>query len=370
MRVEAGRLTAVFRLGFPAFDLDIDLDLPAEGVAALFGPSGEGKTTVLRVLAGLEPRAQGRIAFAGEVWQDSAAGFFKPPHRRGVAMVFQDAQLFPHLSVAGNLRFAARRAPRGGLTTEAVVEALELGPLLDRGSQTLSGGERQRVAMARALLTHPRLILFDEPLSAIDAGRKGAILPYIDRVTRGFGVPAIYVSHALEEVARLADRMAVLRKGRVIAAGPTGEILERLDLQPLTGRFEAGVILDAVVEEQDPTFRLTRLSVAGQTVLMPGLDLAPGMAVRLRVRARDVALATRRPEGVSIRNILSGQVTRVAEEPATAFAEVFVDLGGPQLRARVTRAAIAELGLAPGLTVFALVKSVSFDRRRIGTAGS
>lgn len=352
------------------FRLTVARDFALSGITALFGASGSGKTTLLRTVAGLAPRARGRVTFGDEVWQNDATGAFLAPHQRGVGYVFQDARLFPHLSVAGNLRFAERRAPagNGGIRFDDVVAALELGPLLGRRVDVLSGGERQRIAIARTLLTRPRLLLMDEPLAALDVRRKAEILPHIERVAALFGIPVVYVTHSVEEVVRLAGRMIVMADGDVVAEGPVAEIYERLDLQPLTGRFEAGVVLAARVRDHDRAYTLTRLDVAGQDLVMPMIDLPAGSEVHVRIRARDVALATRRPGDISIRNILAGRIAEIVEEPDTAYAEVLVVLDGSKageghLRARVTRRSVADLGLVPGSPVFALVKSVSFDRR-------
>ncbi len=355
------------RVSYPGFDLAFAHDFLLAGVTALFGPSGAGKSTVLRILAGLEAGASGRICFNGETWLDTEAGRAVPAHRRGVGYVFQDARLFSHLDVRDNLRFASRRARRadGGAGFEEVVEALDLGPLLARGTEALSGGERQRVAIGRALLTRPRLLLLDEPLAAMDAARKGEILPYIETLPEAFGIPAIYVSHSVDEVARLADRMVVMAAGRVAAFGAAVEVLERPDLQHLTGHFEAGAVIDARVVAHDREFHLTRVEFCGQPILMPMVELRLGEIIRLRIRARDVALATRRPEAVSVRNVVEGVLTSLIEEPDTAFAEAFIDAGGGLLRARITRKAVADLGLTQGARVFALVKSVSFDRRAL-----
>ena len=352
---------------FQAFTLTVDDDLVLDGITAMFGPSGSGKTTLLRIIAGLERDATGRVAFLDDVWQDAARGIFVPPHKRGVGYVFQDARLFAHLSVAANLRYAERRSRRESrrIDFDDVVAALDLAPLLDRRPAGLSGGEQQRVAIGRTLLARPRLLLMDEPLAALDAKRKAAILPYIERLPVTFGVPIIYVTHAIAEATQISSRMVLLSDGRVSASGSVTEVMERLDLYPMTGRFEAGAVLATRVAAHDPSFMLTSLDLAGQTVVVPAVDLPVGADVRLRIRARDVALATERPRGISIRNILSGRVAEVAEEPDTAFAEVLVDLGGAHIRARLTRHAVADLSLTPGRPVFALIKSVAIDRRMI-----
>ncbi len=352
-----------------SFLLNVAFTVPTRGITALFGPSGCGKTTVLRCVAGLN-RLPGHLSVAGQAWQDDGARIFRKPHHRPIGYVFQEASLFPHLSVRRNLFYGARRIRQNGasgLDPGDVINLLGLDRLLDRGPSTLSGGERQRVAVGRALLSQPQLLLMDEPLTALDPMTKDEILPYFEALHEKLSVPILYVSHDIAEVARLADHMVVLTEGRSIANGPVGDILERLDLQPATGRFEAGVILVAKVVEHDPTYKLTRLVHHGQSLSMPSVDISPGKDVRLRIRARDVTLTTRRPEAISIRNILSGTVTEIAEEPQTAFAETLVDIGGGRLRARVTREAIADLGLKVGTPVFALIKSISFDGRSIGS---
>ncbi len=364
----AKRLELSAALRFGDFALDAALDLTLEGVAALFGPSGSGKSTLLRVIAGLEHHSLGRLAYDGALWSDSESHHFMPPHRRPVGLVFQDARLFEHLDVAGNLRFADKRSRRNGtaITWQGVIEALDLANLLPRAVASLSGGERQRVALGRTLLTRPQLLLLDEPLSALDMGRKAEILPYLESAPRQFGIPTLYVSHAVDEVAQIADRVVVLAEGHVQAVGSVAEILERPDLQSYTGRFEAGSVLEAVVAKQDQAFRLTELTCAGQSVTMPMVAfLNVGDPVRLRIRARDVALAKQSPVGLSIRNILGGRVVEILSEADTAFAEVLLDLGGPRLRARITRASVHDLALAPDQQVFALVKSATFDRRAI-----
>ncbi len=364
--MSAEALTVRVKASFSGFDLDVSEEISLAGVTALFGPSGSGKSTLLRAIAGFETPTRGRISVGERVWFDSESGVSTPAHLRPVGFMFQDARLLNHLTVAGNLDFADRRSSHraAGRSREDVVAALDLASLTDRGTQSLSGGERQRVALARTLLTRPELLLLDEPLAALDVDRKAEILPYLEQVPKRFGIPTIYVSHAIDEVMQLADRVLVLADGRVRAHGPTAAIVERLDLQPLTGRFEAGVLLDGRVREHDLRLSLTHVDLDGETLVMPMVDrLQPGDGIRLRIRARDVALATQRPEGVSIRNILPGTVSEITPEADTAFAEVFVALKSARIRARLTRAAVEDLQLTPGAPVFALIKSVSFDRR-------
>lgn len=356
-------LSFKFRLRHPGFELALAHDMALAGITALFGHSGSGKTTVLRVLAGLEESADGWVSFDGEPWQTPAPdNVFVPPHNRAIGYVFQDARLFPHLSVKGNLDFASKRASQreNGTDFETVIGRLDLEDLLTRRTHSLSGGERQRVAVARALLTKPRLMLMDEPMSALDSRRKAEILPYIAKLPQDFGVPVIYVTHSVDEVASLADTMIVLSKGRKVADGPVTDTLARIDLGPATGRFEAGVVLDATVTGYDKEYQLTRLDVSGTDFTLPLAKAVPsGTKVRLRVRARDVTLATQKPELTSSRNIFEGHVVEIIEEPDTPFAETLVEIPGGRLRARITRRSAVELGLKPGAKVFAQVKSTS-----------
>ncbi|MCY4497927.1 MAG: molybdenum ABC transporter ATP-binding protein, partial [Rhodospirillaceae bacterium] len=278
------------------------------------------------------------------------------------------------LSVHKNLLYGARRAERSGapptIRSDDVIQLLGIGHLLDRAPAALSGGERQRVAVGGALLSQPRLLLMAEPLSSLDQMAKDEILPYFEALHEQLSIPILYVSHDITEVARLADRMIILSSGRKLAEGPVRDLLERLDLQPETGRFEAGVILTARVTGHDEKFSVTHLDHYGQAISMPARDLATGTEVRLRIRARDVSLATRRPESISVRNVLSGTIMEIAEDPETAYAETLIDIGGGRLRARITRQSVADLRLAPGLPVYALVKSIAFDRETLSVAAT
>ena len=368
------RLECTLELRYPDFTLAVDETLELAGITAIMGASGSGKSTLLRAIGGLETPDRARIALDGALTADSAAGVSLPPHRRGIGYVFQDARLFSHRRVSGNLRFAAQRArpANGGTPAPAlsdVVAALDLKPLLDRRTAGLSGGERQRVAIARALLANPRLLLLDEPLSALDLKRKAELLPYIRALPARFGIPLIYVSHAVEEVAQLADEVLILRAGRVVARGEVHAVLERPEAAAVSGHFEAGALLDATVRRQIGEYALTELDLGGQRLSVPQLDAEPGAPLRLRVRARDVSIALAHVDGVSIRNQLETRVLRIDTEPAGAYAEVLLELAGApaqHLRARITREAVATLGLAPGHCVWALVKGVSFDRRVLG----
>ncbi|MCP1337379.1 molybdenum ABC transporter ATP-binding protein [Futiania mangrovi] len=352
------------------FALDVAFTAPARGITALFGPSGCGKTTILRCMAGLT-RLGGSVRVGAETWQDDAAGVFVPPHRRAVGYVFQEASLFSHLSVRRNLLYGWRRAGRAAsearLAPDDVVDLLGLAPLMDRTTEALSGGERQRVAVGRALLAAPRLLLMDEPMSALDRMSKEDILPYIESLPSRLKLPIVYVSHDIAEVSRLADRAVLMGRGSVVAEGALDVLLERLDLGPAAGRFEAGTILTATVAGHDAGYHLTLLDLAGQRIVIPRAPVPVGETVRLRIRARDVALTLGPPQGISIRNVLGGTVIQLVEEPGTAYAEVLVDVGGGRLRARLTRLAVAELGLRTGMKVHALMKSVAFESRSLAS---
>lgn len=343
------------------FELRVRDEFELAGVTALFGPSGAGKSTLLQALAGFLP-GTGRIEADGVVWQ--AGRQCLPAHRRPVGIVFQDGRLFGHLDVAGNLDFAARRADARGpaVRRDEVIEALGLRPLLRRSTDTLSGGETQRVAIGRALMTRPRLLLMDEPLVALDRERKATILGMIAGLPQRFGLPVIFVSHLVEEIAQIADRLIALGEGRVIDQGPTVRMLEQLGAD-ITGHFEAGSLLEGPVLRHDEVHALSAVEVGTGVVWTPGaLHAAVGERVRLRLRARDVAVSLGRLEGVSIRNQLAARVLEIREEGG-AHAELRLDCDGQIVRARITRLSVRELGLAPGVAVHALIKSVAFDRR-------
>ncbi|MBW7900977.1 MAG: molybdenum ABC transporter ATP-binding protein [Rhodocyclaceae bacterium] len=346
-------------LAYPGFALDVDLALPGHGISALFGVSGSGKTTLLRTVAGLEKGATGRVVVGGEVWQDSAKDVFVPTHRRPLGMVFQDAALFPHLSVRANLGFGLTRSGGGadGVARAPVVELLGIGHLLDRRPGTLSGGEQQRVAIARALLAKPRLLLMDEPLAALDEQRKAEFLPWLEKLHDELEIPVLYVSHALHEVARLADHLVLLQDGRAIAAGPLGEVLPRLDL-PLSRGEESFVVVAATVGAYDERYALARLDFDGQTLWAPSPPRPTGAAVRVRIQARDVSLATTPQHDSSILNSLSGRIAALDEQPPGRVL-ARLDVGGAALLARLTKKSLDQLGLAVGHAVHAQIKSVA-----------
>jgi molybdate transport system ATP-binding protein len=356
------RLELQIALRHASFGLNVDTAFELAPITAVFGPSGAGKTSLLRAIAGLERGATGRIAFGTTIWQDDTRATFVPPHRRRIGYVFQDGRLFPHLDVARNLSFGRRRRD-SVLTVDHVVFAMDLGALLSRRPAALSGGEQQRVALGRALLTDPVLMLLDEPLSALDIGRKSHIIPYIERIAHEFGVPILYVTHSIEEVSRLATRMLLLADGHVSAFGNVGELLDRLELWSSDDGTSPGTVLTAQISDSEAG--MTRLRLNDQTLRLPTVDATLGTAVRLRIEAKDVAIATRRPEGLSIRNVLDATIVRIDDAPPV-LAEVLLDIGGQHLRAEITREAATELELVAGKPVFALIKSVAIDRSLLG----
>jgi molybdate transport system ATP-binding protein len=356
------RVRARFQLDYPGFSLELDLDLPGRGVTALYGPSGSGKTSCLRTLAGLtrcDRAAHTFIAVNGEVWQDDAKNVWVPVHQRALGYVFQDAALFKHLNVAQNMAFGMTRVPQAQrrVSLEQAVALLGLGHLMERHPDTLSGGERQRVAIARALATSPRILLMDEPLAALDAARKAEVLPYLEQLHRELDIPVLYVSHALEEVARLADHLVLLEAGRVVASGPTAELLTRLDLSLAHGDG-AGAVMSTTIVGHAPGEHLTTTRFSGGDLIVPQQAGAVGSQLRIRVQARDVSLTLTQQTGTSILNILHARVTELSPDHPGQMM-VALDVGGCPLLARVTSRSARELGLRPGLVVYAQIKGVA-----------
>jgi molybdate transport system ATP-binding protein len=356
-----------FRLDRPAtapqgdggFSLDVDLDLPQHGITALFGHSGSGKTTCLRVIAGLERVAGAYVALGDEVWQDDAHGRFVPVHRRALGYVFQEASLFAHLTVRGNLDFGRKRVPPSArrFELEPVAELLGIAGLLERAPAGLSGGERQRVAIARALLASPRLLLMDEPLAALDYRRKQEILPYLERLHDALSIPILYVSHAPDEVARLADHLVLLDEGKMVASGPLNETLARADLPPVFAR-DAGVVLDTVLAGHEAD-ELSRLDFAGGALLVGRRAEPIGSRLRCRILARDVSLALDKPHGTSIVNLLPAEVTAIAATDNPGQVLVQLRVGPTAVLARITVRSLRELGIEPGRRAWVQVKGVA-----------
>lgn len=348
------------------FLLDADFTSEAQGITALFGRSGSGKTSIVQAIAGGLKPDSGRIAVDGRVFFDSAAGIDMPVHKRRVGYVFQDSRLFPHLSVRKNLLFGFRRAgdvrPFG---FDAAVALLGLGHLLDRRPHALSGGERQRVAIGRALLAQPSLLLMDEPLSSLDPPRKAELLPYIERLRDEFRLPILYISHAFNEVVRLADQLVLVEDGRVVKAGALEDVIADPVAVPFIGRFEVGSVIACHVATHDDAMGLSTLGFAGGQLRVPRVPLEVGAPVRVRIRSRDVALSLSRPMDISITNRLPGILTSLTAQDGP-YADATIDVGGATLRAQITRESAARLGLEPGVRVWALVKTVAFDSRSMG----
>jgi molybdate transport system ATP-binding protein len=341
------------------FTVDVDLTLPGRGISALFGHSGSGKTTCLRAIAGLERAPGGYVALGDEVWQDEAHGLFVPVHRRSLGYVFQEASLFAHLSVRGNLEFGYKRVPAAQrrFHIDEVASLLGIAALLDRRPDRLSGGERQRVAIARALLASPRLLLMDEPLAALDHRRKQEILPYLERMHDALSIPIVYVSHAPDEVARLADHLVLLDAGRVVASGPLSETLARADLPPVFAD-DAGVVLDTVLAGHEPD-ALSRLTFEGGALFVGQRKEAIGTRLRCRIHARDVSLALERPPSSSIVNLLPATVTATVDTDTPGHVLVQLRMGPSPLLARITARSRRELDIAPGRQVWAQIKGVA-----------
>ena len=356
-------IRARFKLDYSGFSLDVDVELPGRGVTALFGPSGSGKTTLLRCIAGLERAPDGVLQVNGAVWQDDAKRIFLPTYQRPLGYVFQEASLFPHLDVRRNLEYGMKRVPASErrVSLEQAIELLGIGALLAQKPDTLSGGERQRVGIARALSVSPKILLMDEPLAALDLARKQEILPFLERLHDELEIPILYVSHAPDEVARLANHMVVMDGGRALANGPLSETLARLDL-PIRLGEDAGVVIDANVGARDETWHLLRADFAGGSLWVRDTGAAVGEPVRVRILARDVSLAWVRPDHTSILNQLPGTIVALADDAHPSLALVRIQVGDTPLLARVTKLSAETLGLAPGKSVWVQVKSVALMR--------
>lgn len=350
---------------FTEFSLDASFVAP-QGVTALFGQSGSGKTTIVNAVAGLMRPDTGRIKVDGLVLSDSETGYFLPPHRRKIGYVFQEARLFPHLTVRQNLLygwfFAGRPSDAGFF--DRIVDMLGIGHLLTRRPAALSGGERQRVALGRALLARPRLLLMDEPLAALDETRKAEIMPYLERLRDEGGVPILYVSHSPGEIARLATTVVLIESGRVITAGPTPEILSDPATAPMLGLRETGAIITARVEAHEND-GLTRLTISAGMVYLPTINAVPGTVLRLRILAHDVMLALKNPTGISALNTLPALIRDITDTDSGAL--VRLDIGDETILSRVTWRSVNALGLSPGKQVYAVLKAVSVAPGNLGT---
>jgi molybdate transport system ATP-binding protein len=348
----------------PGFALDASFRVDGPGVVALFGRSGCGKTTLVNVIAGLLPPDSGSVRLGGETLDDVSAGYHRPPERRRIGFVFQDARLFPHRDVAGNLRYGLERAPQqaGAIAFDEVVALLGLAPLLGRRPGQLSGGERQRVAIGRALLAQPRLLLLDEPLASLDATRRDDVLPYLERLHEHYAIPMVYVSHQFDEVMRLATHLVLMDAGRVTASGTLAEVSLHPALRSIVGPEAVGAVLEGEVVGRDEEAGFARLRVGAGTLRILS-DEPIGRRLRVQLLARDLILALEEPTGISVRNALPATVVTIAADDRHADL-VHLDIGGPRVIARVTQAATRQLGLRSGLPVSVLVKSVSIRGQR------
>ena len=342
------------------FDVSVDLQLPAHGITVVYGPSGCGKTTLLRCVAGLEPSARGRVQVGHEIWQDDANKVRLPTHQRALGYVFQEASLFDHLDVAGNLAYGQQRTRNHVSDTvlQQAIELLGIGHLLQRLSHELSGGERQRVAIARALVTQPRLLLLDEPLAALDHARRQEVLPWLEKLRDDLNIPMLYVTHAVDEVARLADTLVVMKAGRVQANGPVAEVLTQADLPVVLGE-DAGALLTGIVLRIDTAWHLAQVGFAGGALWVRDSGLSVGQTVRLRVLARDVSVTLAEATQTSIQNHVPCVVDAITPEAHPSQVLLRLTCGDSLLMARVTARGVHDLGLHVGMAVWAQVKSVA-----------
>ena len=353
-------ITARFQLAYGEFQLAVDLNLPGSGVSVLFGHSGSGKTSLLRCIAGLQKAQQGFLQINGKVWQDSQQNIFLPAHQRSLGYVFQDANLFPHLSVSGNLQFGLQRIAKTAdraVDLPHIIELLGIGHLLSRMPNSLSGGERQRVAIARAVVLKPEVLLMDEPLASLDYKRKQEILPFLDRLHKELNIPVLYVTHSQQEVAQLADHLVILEAGRILASGSAMETLSRLDV-PMAQDRDASTVWQVKVIEHETDYHLTRVSFDGGALSLPMLDAQIGTALRLQIYARDVSIALMMPIATSILNVLPAIITDMCFE-RNGQSVVKLQMGHQHLLAHITRKSALLLKLQIGMAVYAQIKGTS-----------
>jgi len=347
--------------------LDAEFEVEEGSITAIFGRSGAGKTSIINAIAGLTLPDDGNITIGESTLYSHNLGINLPIHRRRIGYVFQSDRLFPHMTVRNNLNYGAPKNPEKSniLTLSEIADLLELTTLLERKPKTLSGGEKQRVSIGRALLSNPRLLLMDEPLSSIDVKHRFEILPFIQKVRLKTGITIIYVTHALEEVIFLADQIVLISEGKVTAQGTVENIMSRLDLHPMTGRFDAGAVISATFSGYDPEFHLGELSFNGGTLRIAGFDTEPGTALRAHIRARDVSLMLDKPKDTSVLNVFYGEILEIRREDGPQL-DLLIDIGTP-LIARITRKSLSDLKLTIGSKVYALVKTVAIDRKALGT---
>lgn len=357
----ARTIVARFNMALSHFTLDVDLEIPAQGITALFGKSGCGKTTLLRCIAGLNKTPAGYLRINGDIWQGEK--IFVPVHARALGYVFQEASLFPHLSVRGNLDYGWKRTPvaERRVNFDEIVALLGVAPLLQQKPDTLSGGQRQRVAIARALLSSPKLLLLDEPLASLDLDSRAEILPYLEQLHGRLDIPMIYVSHTPAEIAQLADYLVLMERGRITAKGPLNDIFTRLDLMPAQ-QEEASAIIEGKIIGHDRKFQLTQIAIPGGQISVGHRELEIGHQVRVRILARDVSIALEKPQQTSITNVLPARIISTNISQNSPQAMLKLDLGGAIILARITRRSVALLDLKPDTQVYAQVKSVALMR--------
>ncbi len=352
-------IVARFQLNYGAFSLDVDLTLPGCGVTVLFGHSGSGKTTLLRCIAGLQYTPNGYFEINGKVWQDNKEGIFVPTYKRSLGYVFQEANLFPHLTILGNLQFGLKRIGKQSNTTDLkqILELLGISHLVDRMPDKLSGGERQRVAIARALVLKPDILLMDEPLASLDTKRKQEILPYLNKLHQQTKIPILYVTHSQQEVAQLADYLVVLSEGRVLASGTLPETLSRIDV-PLAQDKEAATVWDVRVAEHDADYHLTTVDFAGGTLSVPAINAEIGTSLRVLIHARDVSIVLEKPTATSILNVVNATIADIVDDQC-GRSVVQLKIGKQSLLAHITSKSAQLLRLNIGMTVFVQIKGTS-----------
>ncbi len=342
-------------------DMQLDLVLPMQGISAIFGRSGAGKTSLINMLSGLVRPDKGRIALGEDLLFDSTTGVQLRPEQRRIGYVFQDARLFPHYSVAGNLRYGCRRPDPAQFAV--IVELLGIGPLLNRAPATLSGGERQRVAIGRALLSQPRLLLMDEPLASLDLPRKRELMPYLERLAAEIKLPILYVSHSLDEVLRLADHLVLLDKGRAPLHGPLQDVWGSAQMRPWFAVEERSCVLQATVVSQDAKWQMTQLSLGEDLPLwVRRMEMPTGQQVRLRIRANDISIVRTKPQHSSIRNVLAARIETLQPDDDGHLMAVQLRIGRHRLWAHITLWAATELALEPDDIVFAQIKGISLNQ--------
>ncbi|MGZ5043222.1 MAG: molybdenum ABC transporter ATP-binding protein [Methylobacter sp.] len=352
-------ILARFQLDYGGFKLDVDLKLPGAGITVLFGHSGSGKTTLLRCIAGLQRAPQGKLEINGNVWQDSERGLFLPTHKRPLGYVFQEANLFPHLTVRDNLYYGLKRIKQnsGSVKLEHTIELLGIGQLMERMPERLSGGERQRVAIARALAINPEILLMDEPLASLDFKRKQEILPFLSRLHQQLDIPVLYVTHSQQEVAQLADTLVILEDGQALASGPLSETQSRLDV-PLAQDRQAATVWQATVAGHEADYHLTRVAFAGGSLSLPAVDAKIGTPLRVQIYARDVSIALEAPTATSILNVLPAIISDIANG-RDSQSVIRLQVGNQPLLAHISRKSVLLLGLQTGMAVYVQIKGTS-----------